>query len=58
MPEAFVGSEVREIADRWLGMPGMITGALQEAQDRYGYLPEAVMADLASIAGRSFEPSL
>jgi NADH:ubiquinone oxidoreductase subunit E len=25
----------------------MITGALQEAQDRYGYLPEAVMADLA-----------
>ncbi|MBI4776382.1 MAG: NAD(P)H-dependent oxidoreductase subunit E [Deltaproteobacteria bacterium] len=48
MSEAFVESEIRAIADRWAGMPGMVTGALQEVQSRHGHLQEGVMADLAT----------
>lgn len=34
------GDKVLEIANRWKGVPGMVTGALQEVQEALGYLPE------------------
>jgi NADH:ubiquinone oxidoreductase subunit E len=36
-----------EIAQRWRGIPGMVTGALQEFQDTFGYLSEEGLSALA-----------
>lgn len=36
-----------EIAGRWKGVPGMVTGALQEVQDSFGHLHEEALRILA-----------
>lgn len=43
-----VSSKAGEIAQRWKGVPGMVTGALQEVQETFGYLPEEGLRTLAS----------
>ncbi|OQX14312.1 MAG: hypothetical protein BWK76_14875 [Desulfobulbaceae bacterium A2] len=40
-----------EIARRWQGVPGMVTGALQDLQEAYGYLPEEGLTILARELG-------
>jgi NADH-quinone oxidoreductase subunit E len=40
-------SKAAKIAGRWRGVPGMVTGALQEVQDAFGYLPEEGLEVLA-----------
>ncbi len=46
-----MASEIREkatdVARRWKGTPGMVTGALQELQNTFGYLPEEGLDALA-----------
>jgi NADH-quinone oxidoreductase subunit E len=43
--------EVTQIATRWRNTPGMVTGALQELQERCGYLPEEGLKELARGLG-------
>ncbi len=43
-----IGIKTGEIAQRWKGTPGMLTGALQEIQETFGYLPEEGIRTLAS----------
>jgi NADH-quinone oxidoreductase subunit E len=42
-----ISRKAAEIAQRWKGVPGMVTGALQELQGAFGYLPEEGLASLA-----------
>jgi NADH:ubiquinone oxidoreductase subunit E len=44
---AEVFAKSAEIAHRWKGVPGMVTGALQELQERFGYLPEEGLSTLS-----------
>ena len=39
---------VEEIAHRWSGRLGMVTGALHELQDQFGYIEEAALCELAA----------
>ncbi len=41
------GGKAGEIAKRWKRLPGMVTGALQEVQETFGYLPEEELKVLA-----------
>jgi NADH-quinone oxidoreductase subunit E len=41
------GAKTVEIARRWKGLPGMVSGAMQEVQDTFGYLPEEGLDILA-----------
>lgn len=45
--QAELSDRVAGIARRWKGVPGMVSGALQEVQEAYGYLPEAGFDTLA-----------
>lgn len=42
-----LSGKVSEIANRWKGVPGMLTGAMQEVQETFGYLPEEGLRILA-----------
>ena len=44
-------AKTAEIARRWKGSPGMVTAALQEIQDIFGYLPEEGLSTLALELG-------
>ena len=47
MVDTELHAKVAEVAGRWRGVPGMVTGALQEVQDAFGYLPEEGLEALA-----------
>jgi len=42
-----LSGKASEIANRWKGAPGMLTGAMQELQETFGYLPEEELKILA-----------
>jgi NADH-quinone oxidoreductase subunit E len=42
-----LSGKAAEIANRWKGAPGMLTGAMQEVQETFGYLPEEGLRTLA-----------
>jgi NADH:ubiquinone oxidoreductase subunit E len=42
-----LSGKAKEIANRWKGVPGMLTGAMQEVQETFGYLPEEGLKILA-----------